>query len=66
MVANNSCANSKIGAFIRHGKLPGNDSVCPTEAGPFGITIANLTAIATASTIVSKYSSRSSRMINFR
>jgi len=38
MAANNACANSKIGAFFQTGKLPGKDTVCAVEAGPFGIT----------------------------
>ncbi|KAF5871553.1 putative alpha beta-hydrolase protein [Botrytis fragariae] len=38
MVANNSCANEKIYRFFQTGNLPGHDSRCVVEAGPFGVT----------------------------
>jgi hypothetical protein len=36
----NACSRAKIGAFFVNGTLPGNDSYCPLEAGPWNITIA--------------------------
>lgn len=38
MGANNSCANQRIHHFFQTGNLPGNDSTCVVEAGPFGVT----------------------------
>ncbi|KAF7888788.1 hypothetical protein EAF00_009088 [Botryotinia globosa] len=38
MAANNSCANEKIYRFFQTGNLPGHDSRCFLETGPFGVT----------------------------
>jgi hypothetical protein len=35
----NKCGNAKINTFFQNGTLPGTDSFCPLEAGPFNITI---------------------------
>ncbi|THV50899.1 hypothetical protein BGAL_0131g00040 [Botrytis galanthina] len=45
MAANNSCANEKIYRFFQTGILPGHDSRCVVEAGPFGITPENSVVI---------------------
>ena len=33
----NNCAFAKIGTFLTTGVLPGNNSYCPQEAGPWGV-----------------------------
>ncbi|KAB8293767.1 hypothetical protein EYC80_009252 [Monilinia laxa] len=38
LAANNSCANHKIRHFLQTGNLPGHDSRCVVEAGPFRVT----------------------------
>lgn len=38
--AQNLCAFAKINAFFQNGTLPGQENFCPTEAGPFGVTLA--------------------------
>ncbi|ATZ58189.1 hypothetical protein BCIN_16g00410 [Botrytis cinerea B05.10] len=38
MAANNSCANEKIYHYFQTGNLPGHDSRCVVEVGPFGVT----------------------------
>lgn len=35
----NLCGYSKIANYFQTGQLPGNDSFCALEAGPFGITL---------------------------
>jgi hypothetical protein len=42
MGQNNACAYAKMGHFFQTGKLPGKDSFCPIEQGPWGVTLKNL------------------------
>ncbi|KAI0133947.1 TAP-like protein-domain-containing protein [Xylariales sp. AK1849] len=35
----NNCGYAKISAYFQTSKLPGNDYLCPLEAGPFGIVL---------------------------
>ncbi|KAK3944424.1 TAP-like protein-domain-containing protein [Diplogelasinospora grovesii] len=39
MATQNMCGFAKIGAYFQTGALPGNDSFCPLETGPFGILL---------------------------
>jgi len=45
MVANNACANSKIGTFFQTGKLPGDESTCAVDAEAVGVTPEGLITI---------------------
>ncbi|GAW20620.1 hypothetical protein ANO14919_101280 [Xylariales sp. No.14919] len=38
-VVGNTCQQAKVNAYFQGTKLPGNDSYCALEAGPFGITL---------------------------
>ncbi|KAI0874870.1 TAP-like protein-domain-containing protein [Hypoxylon argillaceum] len=38
-VTNNSCQKAKVNAYFQSTQLPGNDSYCALETGPFGITL---------------------------
>lgn len=35
----NKCGFAKVGAYFQTGQLPGNDSFCALEAGPFGVVL---------------------------
>jgi hypothetical protein len=35
----NTCGYAKVRAYFQTGALPGNDSYCPLERGPFGIVL---------------------------
>lgn len=37
--AQNLCGFSKIAKYFQTGQLPGNDSFCALETGPFGIEL---------------------------
>ncbi|KAI1322555.1 TAP-like protein-domain-containing protein [Xylariaceae sp. FL0255] len=38
-VANSTCQKAKVNNYFQHTQLPGNDSYCSIEAGPFGVTL---------------------------
>jgi hypothetical protein len=39
MATQNTCAFAKLRAYFQAGVLPGNNSFCPLEEGPFGIVL---------------------------
>ncbi|KAI1121793.1 TAP-like protein-domain-containing protein [Nemania abortiva] len=38
-VTGNACQRAKVNAYFQNSQLPGNDSYCGLETGPFGITL---------------------------
>lgn len=39
MATENTCGYAKLKAYFQAGVLPGNDSYCPLERGPFGVVL---------------------------